>query len=245
MSGLSEAVGGGPPPIEAPTPNVDARRGAAPDLIVLHYTNMASPAAALDRLRDPAAEVSAHYLIGADGTVWRLAAEEERAWHAGVSSWRGAGDVNARSIGVELDHPGHDRLGRCPPFAEAQMARLEALLASVTARWGLPPEAVVGHSDVAPRRKIDPGEAFDWRRLARRGLALDWPTPSARPVPGAAPNALEPLFRRATAQLGYGDWPTDALVDAARRRFRPEALGPAPHPRALEPEDLAALPAGP
>ena len=161
------------PIIEHLSPNFTERRGvAAPDMVVLHYTGMESAEAALARLCDPGPEVSAHYLIAEDGRIWRLVAEEMRAWHAGVSSWDGERDVNSHSIGIELANPGHE-LGY-PPFPEPQMATMEGLLARCLDRWAILPERVVGHEHVAPGRKIDPGEKFDWPRLVRRGLAA-WP----------------------------------------------------------------------
>ena len=159
--------------IEHPSPNFTERRGVdAPDMVVLHYTGMQSAEAARARLCDPAAEVSAHYLIAEDGRIWRLVAEEMRAWHAGRARWGGIEDVNSHSIGIELANPGHE-FGY-PPFAEPQMAVLERLLADCLERWSIVPERVVGHEHVAPVRKIDPGEKFDWQRLARQGLAA-WP----------------------------------------------------------------------
>ena len=162
------------PIVEHLSPNFTERRGgvAAPDMVVLHYTGMDSAEAALARLCDPGPEVSAHYLIAEDGRIWRLVAEEMRAWHAGVSRWGEVEDVNSHSIGIELANPGHE-LGY-PPFAAPQMAALETLLTGIQERWSIPPERVVGHEHVAPGRKIDPGERFDWARLARQGLAC-WP----------------------------------------------------------------------
>ena len=140
----------------------DRRGGARPDLIVIHYTAMATAAAARDRLCDPAAEVSAHWLIDEAGEATALVPEDRRAWHAGAGAWGGASDVNSRSIGIELANPG-DR-----PFPEPQMAALESLLAAIRTRWGIPPARVIAHSDMAPGRKTDPGPFFDWARL--RGL---------------------------------------------------------------------------
>lgn len=204
-------------PIEAPSPNHGARRGGArPDMVVLHYTAMATAEAALARLRDPAAEVSAHWLIAEDGRLWRLVLEERRAWHAGVADWAGEADVNSRSIGVELANPGD------APFAAPLMDRLEALLAAILDRWAIPPERVVGHACVAPGRKADPGPRFDWRRLARGGLAV-WA--DAPRVCGAADAAA---FQRAARAFGCpcpetGAWDdaTRAVAAALRDRFRP------------------------
>jgi N-acetylmuramoyl-L-alanine amidase len=192
-----------------PSPNFGDRRGGLrPDLVVIHYTAMASCAEALERLCDPAAEVSAHYLIDMDGTVLSLVAEEARAWHAGAGSWGGRGDVNSRSIGIELANRGDE------PFAAAQMAALEGLLRGVMQRWSLPPQAVIGHSDMAPDRKGDPGPRFDWRRMALAGLSV-WPEPAE---PGD--------FRADLATFGYPDMPEDMLLTAFRLRFRPWATGP-------------------
>lgn len=206
-------------PLWHPSPNFGPRRdGRLPELVVLHYTAMPDCAAARDRLCDLAAEVSAHYLIGRDGTVIQLVEEAQRAWHAGAGEWRGQGDVNSRSIGIELDNPGD------APFAAAQMRALEHLLGVILARWSLGPEAVIAHSDMAPGRKADPGRHFDWRRLALAGLAL-WP----------GPDLADPAhFRPAARRFGYPDVPDDTLLAAFRLRFRPWAEGP------LTPEDAGA-----
>ncbi len=149
-----------------PSRNFGERRGGArPSLIVLHYTGMESAAAAAARLSDPQAEVSAHYLIDYDGEVRSLVAEKMRAWHAGAGAWGEIGDVNSHSIGIELQNTGAE------PFPEPQMAALERLLGEIMGRWGIGPAGVIGHSDCAPGRKIDPGARFDWARLVRQGLA--------------------------------------------------------------------------
>jgi len=196
--------------IDAPSPNCGPRRdGMAPGLIVLHYTAMDSAERARDWLCDPRSEVSAHYLIGRDGRLWRLVGEDLRAWHAGAGSWRGKDDINSRSIGIELDNDG------ASPFAEAQMAALEALLDEVMARHAISPAGVIGHSDMAPGRKIDPGARFDWRRLALGGRAI-WPAPGD---PGD--------FPQDATRAGYGaDLDDDTLLAAFRLRFRPGATGP-------------------
>lgn len=209
-----------------PSPNAGPRRGvAAPDMVVIHYTAMASRDDALDRLRDPAAEVSAHYLIGANGALFGLVAEERRAWHAGASAWDGATDVNSRAIGVELDHPGAETADG-PPFPAAQMDTLCRLLRGALARWRIDPRRVLGHSDVAPGRKRDPGPRFDWLRLARLGLAAQ---PPARTAPGAiaetdAATAMRSV-RRLLISAGFGPWEDAALLDALRRRA-PAQSGP-------------------
>lgn len=192
-----------------PSPNFGERRGRGRiELVVLHYTAMPSCAAALERLCDPAAEVSCHYLIDGDGTVLSLVDEAQRAWHAGAGEWAGAGDVNSRSIGIELANTGQE------PFSEPQMQALERLLTGVLARHGLGPEAVIGHSDMAPDRKGDPGPHFDWRRLALQGLAV-WPEPGP---PGDAHADLR--------AFGYPDAPPQIVLAAFRLRFRPWASGP-------------------
>ncbi|MFN3509974.1 MAG: N-acetylmuramoyl-L-alanine amidase, partial [Tsuneonella troitsensis] len=146
-----------------PSPNCD-ERSLPVTMVVLHYTEMADAETALARLTDPEAKVSAHYLISEAGEVIRLVDEAKRAWHAGVSFWRGIRDVNSASIGIELDHPGHALGYR--EFSEAQFSALVPLLARIVEEHGIPRANVVGHSDVAPARKIDPGELFPWDRLA-------------------------------------------------------------------------------
>lgn len=192
-----------------PSPNFGERRDAAKvDLVVLHYTAMATCAAALERLCDPQAEVSAHYLIDGNGAVLSLVDEAARAWHAGAGSWGGRGDVNSRSIGIELVNTGAE------PFPEPQMVALERLLIDIVHRHALPPQAVIGHSDMAPARKGDPGGRFDWRRLALQGLSV-WPDPG---VPGD-------LWADLRA-FGYPEAEPEQLLTAFRLRFRPWAIGP-------------------
>jgi len=145
---------------------------ARTDMLVLHYTGMKTAAAALERLCDPVARVSAHYLIDENGVIWRLVPENRRAFHAGVSCWEGEGDLNSVSLGIEIVNPGHEWGYR--PFPEAQMAAIEPLCRDLVTRYSIPPHRVVGHSDIAPQRKSDPGEFFDWARLARIGIGI-WP----------------------------------------------------------------------
>jgi N-acetylmuramoyl-L-alanine amidase len=195
-----------------PSPNFGNRRdNLRPTLVVLHYTGMDNHDAALARLCDPVAEVSAHYLIGMGGTVTALVDEAHRAWHAGAGSWGDVGDVNSQSIGIELDNPGD------MPFGAPQMAALESVLAGVMARWTIPPHRVIAHSDMAPRRKRDPGPRFDWRRLALQGLSV-WPEPDA--------DAPARPFVEAARAFGYPDLPEAELLDVFRLRFRPWARGP-------------------
>lgn len=207
------------------SPNCGPRRdGLRPHLIVLHYTAMASCAAAVERLCDPDAQVSAHYVVTRTGEVLQLVDEADRAWHAGAGSWGGRGDVNSRSIGIELDNDG------ASPFAEPLMAALERLLPGIMGRWRIPPEGVIGHSDMAPGRKSDPGRLFDWRRLARAGLSV-WPSPEAE-----VPEVDDAAFVRLAAQFGYDPrYGTDLVLEAFRQRFRPQAEEP------LGPADMAAI----
>jgi len=206
--------------LERPSPNHDARPGGV-DMLILHYTGMRSAAEALDRLCSTEAKVSAHYLVDEDGSTWRLVAEERRAWHAGVSSWSGRRDINGVSIGIELVNPGHENGYRA--FPEPQMAALEELCRSIVARHPIPPRHVLAHSDVAPERKSDPGERFDWPRLARAGIGF-WPDLTAA---AAAPQRIAEI-QRLLAAIGY-ETPQTGVLDAAtalvvvafQRHFRP------------------------
>lgn len=200
---------------ECPSPNHGPRRGGidVPDLIVIHYTAMLGGAGpAIRRLRDPASEVSCHYVLGETGRIARLVPDHLRAWHAGAGAWQGREDVNSRSIGIELANDG------ASPFPAPQMAALEALLRDLMARHGISARGVIGHSDCAPGRKIDPGPRFDWLRLARQGLAA-----MARPVPAEARD-----FATHARAAGYTAPVEEAVLLAAfRLRHRPQATGPA------------------
>lgn len=206
-------------PLSRPSPNFDARPEGTPiDMLVLHYTGMTDAAAALARLADPRAKVSAHYVIDEDGIVHAMVDESCRAWHAGVSFWRGHQGVNGRSIGIELVNPGHEFGYR--PFPPAQMEALVDLTHGILGRHPIPPRNVVGHSDVAPSRKQDPGELFDWAALAAQGIGL-WPLvhPSmSEPSPDIVPML---------AAWGY-DVATEAAASAAlvafQRHFRPSRI---------------------
>lgn len=201
--------------IPRPSPNRGPRRGGAlPDMVVLHYTGMRGLDDALDRLCDPAAAVSAHYVIAPDGTLFALVPEEERAWHGGAGGWGGVTDVNSRSVGIELVNSG------AQPFAAPLMATLERLLPAIMARWAVPPERVIGHACMAPTRKADPGPRFDWRRLALQGLAI-WPDASTPEAP-----ADLAIFAAHARDFGYPDAAPEALLAAFRARFRPGAAGP-------------------
>ncbi len=214
-------------PIPAPSPNFDARK-SPPDLILLHYTGMPTGPEALDRLRDPEAKVSAHYLVEEDGRIFALVPEERRAWHAGVSYWKGERDINAVSIGIEVVNPGHDWGYRA--FPEVQIAALIALMDDIRERWSIHDERILGHSDVAPGRKIDPGELFPWKALAQAGHGL-WVEPAAAPgVPLAIGDEGTGVFalQAGLTRLGFDNAPsgqydeaTAVNVSAFQRHWRP------------------------
>lgn len=200
--------------VESPNWN---ERALPVSMVVLHYTGMKSAQEALQRLCDPQAEVSAHYLIDEEGVVTSLVPEHKRAWHAGKSYWRGITDVNSASIGIELANPGHEWGYR--PFPEPQMDALLPLLADIMDRHDVPRANVVAHSDVAPNRKMDPGEYFDWHRLGELGLALEVPAAKMNLFydnPGAFYLALE--------RFGYDISDGRAAVRAFQRRWRPEYI---------------------
>lgn len=199
-----------------PSPNWDDRKLPL-NMVVLHYTGMETGQAALERLCDPDAKVSAHYMIEEDGTVSRLVDEGKRAWHAGRSFWRGITDVNSASIGIELVNPGHEFGYR--PFADAQMDTLVPLLGDIVKRYDIPRANVVGHSDIAPARKEDPGELFDWETLAERRLALPRPSISLGNL-----FANDGAFFLALERFGYDISDQEAAVRAFQRRWRPHKL---------------------
>ena len=202
--------------IDRPSPNFDERPEPI-SMVVLHYTGMPDAESAIARLCDPASKVSCHYLVDEDGRILRMVPEEKRAWHAGRSLWRGIPSVNNVSVGIELVNPGHEFGYR--PFPEAQMGSLIPLVAEIVDRYDIVPSNVVGHSDVAPDRKEDPGELFDWARLAKLALALPRPTK----------NLMDPLwtdggFLLALERFGYDVSNKKAAVTAFQRRFRPEHI---------------------
>ena len=209
--------------IESPSPNFDDR-GRGIDTIILHYTGMKTGAEALARLTDAAAKVSAHYFVEEDGAVYRLVPEEKRAWHAGISSWKGEADINARSIGVEIVNPGHEWGYR--DFTSVQIDAVIALMKDIGTRHEITPARVLAHSDVAPMRKDDPGEKFPWARLAKEALAIaPYDGPPDETVPYE--EALEALH-----EIGYevadaapGRPAPAAAVLAFQRRFCPAELG--------------------
>ncbi|KPF62901.1 N-acetylmuramoyl-L-alanine amidase [Porphyrobacter sp. AAP60] len=202
---------------EVPSPNYGPRTLPI-SMVVLHYTEMKPVEAAIARMCDPAASVSAHYCITEEGEVIRLVAENRRAWHAGASFWRGIPDVNSASIGIELDHPGHGLGYR--PFAEAQIDALIPLLARIVRRYDIPRANVVGHSDVAPMRKVDPGELFPWDRIAEYNLCLP------RPASLAAGNPFhnDGSFFMALERFGYDITDQAKAVEAFERRWRPHRI---------------------
>jgi N-acetylmuramoyl-L-alanine amidase len=205
--------------VECPSPNHDERPKDMPtDMLVLHYTGMKTAEEALARLCDPAAKVSAHYTIDRDGRIYRHVPEERRAWHAGVSYWAGERNVNARSIGIEIVNPGH-AFGYVP-FTDPQMEALIDLSRGIFARHAIMPARVVGHSDVAPARKEDPGELFPWKCLSEYGIGV-WPAGGF--------DALPESFEQALSRFGYGiapevDVPTQKVIAAFQRHFRPARI---------------------
>ena len=203
-----------------PSPNFNDR--AAPvSMLVIHYTEMKPVETALDKLTSEEGGVSAHYLITEDGEVIQLVSEAKRAWHAGASYWRGIKDVNSASIGIELDHPGHDAgNGGYRGFAEAQFEALVPLVARIVRDYDIARANVVGHSDVAPVRKIDPGELFPWERLAEYGLCL--PTPTK--LEAGDPFHNEGAFILALERYGYDITEGRKAIEAFERRWRPERI---------------------
>lgn len=216
--------------LSAPSPNFDARP-VAPDMIVLHYTGMPTGQGALERLRDPQAKVSAHYLVEEDGRIFALVAEERRAWHAGVAVWRSAQDINARSIGIEIVNPGHEFGYRA--FPDAQIDAVIALLDDIRTRWDIDDDRILAHSDVAPSRKEDPGERFPWKRLAQAGHGYFVEPPPA-PGPDLTIGDEGPgvfLLQAGLTRLGYDSAPsgqfddaTATIVRAFQRHWRPEGV---------------------
>ena len=198
------------------SPNHTERRGGGvPVMVVLHYTGMESADSAIDRLCDPTVEVSAHYLIDSHGRVTQMVEEDRRAWHAGRSGWGGIEDVNSWSIGIELANEGP--LCGFPPFPEPMMRATEDLLGTITQRWQIAPERVLGHACIAPGRKIDPGTKFDWRRLALGGNAV-WMAPPLLPGTGAADAAR---FRQAARVFGYR---VGQCIDESAEEWTPDLL---------------------
>jgi N-acetylmuramoyl-L-alanine amidase len=217
--------------------NAEPRRNARRvDMVILHYTGMETAEAACDFLCRPESGVSCHYLVDEDGTIIQMVGEEMRAWHAGVSCWKGETDTNSRSIGIEIQNPGH-RLGY-RGFPEPQMDAVVALCRDIVSRHDIPPEHVLAHSDVAPGRKIDPGELFDWARLHAHGIG-HWVEPAG---PDATSLDAEDMltYQRLLMHYGYAiavtgtcDEVTVKVTDAFRRHFQPRQLGLPPDRSAL------------
>ena len=207
------------PILDKPSPNHDARHDGV-DVLILHYTGMKTAQDAIDRLCDPAARVSSHYVVDEDGTTYRLVPEERRAWHAGISYWRGRTGLNDVSIGIEIVNPGHEWGYR--PFPAAQMRSVITLSQAILTRHPIPARNVVAHSDVAPNRKQDPGELFPWRDLAAAGVGI-WPGVDA---PGTGPGAWDDArTRTALGTVGFDTgMALPLLLTAFQRHWRPEAV---------------------
>ncbi len=228
---------------DRPSPNFDERKdGAKPELIVVHYTAMASAQAALDRLTDPAARVSAHYLIDEKGNIYQMVDEDKRAWHAGISSWDGKDDVNSRSIGIEISNRNGD------PYTKEQQFSLALLCKDIMFRHGIRPENIIGHSDVAPDRKQDPGQHFPWEKLSRHGIGV-YPKPSAADRFNAAADADSPeKLKELLSAAGYGvdafgkDMPTlKELVTAFQRHYEQDAFKDSAKTTGIATEDTVAM----
>lgn len=216
-----------------PSPNHGERAGGRrPDMIVLHYTGMDSADGALAWLCSAESQVSSHYFVHEDGRVLQLVPEQRRAWHAGKSQWKGEADINSASIGIEIVNPGHP--GGLPDYPEAQIAAVAELCRDCVERWGVAPERVLAHSDVAPIRKVDPGENFPWAKLHVAGVG-HWVEPA--PISGGrffqrgdqgppveALQAMLALYGYATGITGVFDARTEGDVSAFQRHFRPERV---------------------
>lgn len=236
MSEATTAAAGGqgrdPDAAWQPSPNIDARGDTRPSLIILHYTGMPSADGALSWLCDPRSRVSSHYFVFEDGRLVQSVDETMRAWHAGVSGWHAIRDVNAASIGIEIANPGHDH--GYVAFPDDQIAAVIALTQRIMARWEIPAAGVVGHSDVAPGRKIDPGELFPWARLAACGIGRYVPPAPIVDGPALGPGDSGEQVRqlqRDLADAGYlldetaeFDQRTETVVSAFQRHYRPARI---------------------
>lgn len=218
----------------APSPNFDERTLPI-SCLILHYTGMKTGAEALERMRDAEAKVSAHYMVEEDGRIFQLVEEDKRAWHAGVSQWQGETNINSNSIGIEIVNGGHDwpnENGGLPDFPDVQINAVIALSKDIMSRHG--PLTVLGHSDIAPARKRDPGENFPWSGLAAAGLGY-WPdvqTDDRRVLfeEGSRDRGVA-IVQRGLAHIGYGarvtgvmDADTKLIIEALQRRYRPEQI---------------------
>jgi len=217
--------------IERPSPNTGPRNEVDGNCgvrhLIIHYTGMETCRQALDRLCDQNAKVSAHYLIAENGDAYQLVSEDMRAWHAGVSYWRGVRDINSTSIGIEMVNPGHEWGYR--PFPEPQLATFISLAQDILGRHGIAPENILGHSDIAPGRKTDPGELFPWERMAAAGIGR-WPkmvsTSNVEPDQKEAETMLSQIGYAVPASQELGadilsadtGWPD--LIGAFQRRYR-------------------------
>ena len=232
---MSERLASDSPVVQKvfPSPNHGERReGRRPDILLLHYTGMPSETDALQWLCNPVSEVSAHYFVFEDGRVLQLVPEARRAWHAGVAQWAGESDINSASIGIEIANRGHP--AGLPPFGDDQIEAVIRLSRDIVGRWRIPPERVLGHSDVAPGRKLDPGELFPWQRLHQEGVG-HWVTPEpirdgrffSRGDQGMPVEALQAMLALSGYPLpitGTFDEVTEKVVAAFQRHFRPERI---------------------
>lgn len=217
---------------QRPSPNFDSRHDQHIDMLVMHYTDMLHAEDAIVRLCDPESRVSAHYVIDEAGGVFKLVDEKERAWHAGESHWRGQANVNARSIGIELSNPGHGH--GYQPFPKAQMEALVGLSQQIVSRHNIPAQNVVGHSDVAFLRKMDPGELFDWPMLAHAGVGVfpfDAKPLSISELSRGDTGLAVTRLQTALSNWGYGlkldgkfGEKTEKCVIAFQRHYRPGNL---------------------
>ena len=202
-------------PAEFSSPNFNDRpKDIVPNILVIHYTGMQSLDQALQRLMSSNSQVSAHYLISRKGEIFKLVSEEKRAWHAGVSYWRGETDINSYSIGIELENPGHE-FGYSK-FPKSQMSVLTELCVELINKYSISPENIVGHSDIAPRRKKDPGELFDWKSLAKKGVGL-WPEPILNKI------SVE-SFEKSLNDFGYEVVDLRSTITAFQRHYLPDTV---------------------
>lgn len=206
------------PVIDRPSPNFNSRNGNPVTVLVLHYTAIADVETSIRVLSTPGKNaVSSHYVIGNDGTIYRLVDESNRAWHAGVSQWSGQGDINTVSIGIEINNLENT------PYSQAQMDAVIALCKDIAARYNLASHQIIGHSDVAPSRKQDPGAYFDWKALAQAGLGI-WPQPEQQDYDRSA-NWGEDDYAQALQQYGYTDGSDFVTkLTAFQRHFQPEVF---------------------
>jgi N-acetylmuramoyl-L-alanine amidase len=227
------------------SPNFEDRKpledlGQLPFMVILHYTGMESAKGALARLCDPASKVSAHYVIEENGRVHHLVSNDKRAWHAGLSYWRGMTDINSASIGIELVNPGHEFGYKA--FPQRQIKALETLLQRLCSGFDIPPSAILGHSDIAPSRKTDPGELFPWEDLAKAGFGL-WPAPLEADFQAAQDLILNPpAMREQFTAYGYDPAvPFEIIIEAYHRHYYPEKFKPGHNPKEPDIASIARL----